>query len=275
VARNPVINRRNVTPLKRRTVYASDTAMTAIADLAKHLQVSQGSLVDTALHALASHSDRDVIDFLAKHGHLTPAEQTAVLAAVGLDPNPKPPRPGPAPRAPIGTNPTGDTNMRIVPNPRAGRPIHQATRPDGTRYRYEMICNGGSQRAYADSMTELIGALIPDYVPMTDNESNVARLRYSKNLEAALQAQFLMADPDAVTDEQRDVLLTSRRDPLNIDHWDANVPLVAVTIDYEPYYPLPQPTGNVVWIDPSDEATFLYSLNDLGHISLAIAETSH
>ena len=68
--RNPVINRRNVHPLKLRSLAVSDEAMTAVRGLAGKLHVSQGSLVDTALRMLAGLPAEQVVELLRQHKHL-------------------------------------------------------------------------------------------------------------------------------------------------------------------------------------------------------------
>jgi hypothetical protein len=78
VPRNPVVNRRNVTPLKQRSLSISDAAGDALTGLAKALHVSQGSLADTALRHLASLGPQQVAELLHLHGHLTDDEYAVV-----------------------------------------------------------------------------------------------------------------------------------------------------------------------------------------------------
>ena len=76
--RNPIVNRRNLSDLKRRTVSISDDAHNSVKDLAAKLHVSQGSLMDAALRELARMPDDMVVQLLIDHGHLTAAEADAV-----------------------------------------------------------------------------------------------------------------------------------------------------------------------------------------------------
>ncbi len=76
--RNPVVNRRNVSDLRRRTVSVSDQAHDQIKALATKLHVSQGSLIDTAMRELARQPAEVIIDRMVGYGHLTAAERDIV-----------------------------------------------------------------------------------------------------------------------------------------------------------------------------------------------------
>lgn len=67
--RHPVVNRHS-RPLARHDLYASDEAVGLLGKLARHLQVSKGSLVDTALRLLASLPEAEVVELLRAHKHL-------------------------------------------------------------------------------------------------------------------------------------------------------------------------------------------------------------
>jgi hypothetical protein len=74
VPRNPVVNRRNVHPLKLRSLAVSEEAAAAVRSLAGRLHVSQGSLVDTALRALTELPAEQVVELLRRHKHLAEDE---------------------------------------------------------------------------------------------------------------------------------------------------------------------------------------------------------
>lgn len=76
--RHPVINRRNVSPLVRKTVVVSEEAIERINEIGAELRVSQGSLVDSALRQLAGMALSDITELLRSYGHLT-AEEYAVV----------------------------------------------------------------------------------------------------------------------------------------------------------------------------------------------------
>ena len=72
--RHSVVNRRNLDPLVRKSLLLSDEALERISEIASALQVSQGSLVDTALRHLAGLGHEEIVELLRKHGHLSDAE---------------------------------------------------------------------------------------------------------------------------------------------------------------------------------------------------------
>lgn len=84
--RHPVLNRRNLRPLARKTLSVSPEAVEAIDAIAKALWVSQGSLVDTALRHLAQHDPDQIVELLRAHGHLSDAEHAAVQQRRGAKP---------------------------------------------------------------------------------------------------------------------------------------------------------------------------------------------
>lgn len=82
-----------------------------------------------------------------------------------------------------------------------------------------------------------------------------------------------------LTDESEEsltALLSDKTVPVEgFESWDhETVPLVLLATDYDPYVPdRPAPTGNIVWIDPSDETAFLNSLSNLGVINFYVQDT--
>ncbi len=70
----PVINRRNISTLVRKTLLVSDEALERINEIGTDLHVTQGSLVDTALRHLAALSPHEIAKLLRAHGHLTDEE---------------------------------------------------------------------------------------------------------------------------------------------------------------------------------------------------------
>jgi len=69
-----VINRRNISPLVRKTLLVSDEALERINAIGAGMHVTQGSLVDTALRHLAALSPAEIAKLLRAHGHLTDDE---------------------------------------------------------------------------------------------------------------------------------------------------------------------------------------------------------
>lgn len=69
--------------------------------------------------------------------------------------------------------------LRIVLNRPAAdpRPPDPPLKADGSPYRFEILNDGFTRRAYADTLTELCQALMPDYDPSgTDEDLAVARI---------------------------------------------------------------------------------------------------
>ena len=127
--------------------------------------------------------------------------------------------------------------MIVMRNPRGTGVIEPPVRPDGTLYRFEMIYDGAKYRAYADSATELCEALIPGYEHLEDPaEQATARIEFAVAQQVALQAAILAeSHRSACTDDERDVLLSPRHVPPQLEIWEADVPLVLVDLYYEPH----------------------------------------
>ena len=75
----PVINRRNISPLVRKTLLVSDEALARINDIGADMHVTQGSLADTALRHLSALSPAEIAKLLRAHGHLTDEEYDYVM----------------------------------------------------------------------------------------------------------------------------------------------------------------------------------------------------
>lgn len=162
-------------------------------------------------------------------------------------------------------------------------------REDGTKWPFIMLRN--NKAICADTRTELVGALIPGYDDISvDADGDDAALveRFKQALVTADFLQEFLAgvaanDPEnefslaEATEEELTAFLTKRIDRpteiLGIDHWEHDIPLILVTTLFEPFdegHPIP--TGNIMWIDPSDETTYLRSLAELGQIQLFVAD---
>lgn len=77
--RNKVINRKTVHPLRQRSVPLSDEGYDQIKEMAAALEVSVGSLVDTAIRHLAGTSPARVVDLMRRYKHLNEAEHDYVF----------------------------------------------------------------------------------------------------------------------------------------------------------------------------------------------------
>lgn len=152
----------------------------------------------------------------------------------------------------------------------------------GLPYKYAILGAEG-QTFLADTATECVEELVEGYAklrPSDADKATILRHQYMIQVATLLQARFtahevfhngylLDDDPDhdAVA-----VLLTDRNVFVSIEKWDHQVPLVLLRTDYEPFTAEQLPSGNIVWLDPSDEMKFLVTLNDAGVIEFRISE---
>jgi len=161
----------------------------------------------------------------------------------------------------------------------------------GEQYRYELTYDGDHRRAYADTLTELCGALIEGYdpaaitqrlidegVPPDQLEAQVTgeldelRILHAVAVQVRLQADINAHEHiDQLPADQQQALRGDRVTQPAIDQWDAEVPLVLAAHDYQPDGELARPHGNIIWLDPRDESTFLDSLAAAGLVRLAAA----
>ena len=164
----------------------------------------------------------------------------------------------------------------LTRNPREGVAPEVPQRSDGGLYRFEMIFDGGSYRAYADTVTELCEQLIPGYAELEDDVSQAAaRIQHAVRAQVLLQAAIVAdADLSGCSGAERELLVGPRHVPPAIEAWEADVALVLVDTYYEPLGRLPRPEGrprgggppgsNLIWLRPGDEAELLASLADAG-----------
>lgn len=136
----------------------------------------------------------------------------------------------------------------------------------------------GDRTILADTRTELVSALIDGYEtllagPRPVEETAWARCTFTLGV-ADLLAESLLSE--AVSTGQLEVTDLSE-DQINYlmpperisarpftGHWGAPVPLIALRSDYAPFTHLPAPTGNVRFLDPSNETTLIDSLVEAG-----------
>ncbi len=162
-----------------------------------------------------------------------------------------------------------------------GVPGPEHAHADGTPWKYALT--RGPQTILADSPTVLLGHLIEGYDEIPDDEEGDDQALVSRVEQAVLVCSMVQAmlcadataegnfNPENESEATLTALLGDRTIPvLNIDKWEHPVPLVVLTTDYAPYSTHAPPAGNVMWIDPSDEAIFLQSLAGLGIINLYV-----
>lgn len=164
----------------------------------------------------------------------------------------------------------------MAPEMVSGAPV----REDGTLYRYELVYAGHTRRVYADTIETLVDVLIPGYLTMTEQQRWEARLAYTTRAQVITQAGLNTTDAFArLPMVERTILQGPRHEQPVVATWDCPVPLVLITSYYQPAGPSPRPVReqgmapNVIWLDPSDETTFLTSLHDIAVISLYTSHT--
>lgn len=155
-------------------------------------------------------------------------------------------------------------------------------RPDGGRWPFLLISNAGF--VYADSLIDLVGHVIPGYEDVEDSyegdvQAFILRVEAAAQIATIVQALAVRGadeDPESgftVADASEDVL-TALFSPRGVavlpftGVWEEEVPLVLVSADYRPYTSTELPSGNVAFIDPTDDRLFLESLEGVGFIEV-------
>lgn len=164
--------------------------------------------------------------------------------------------------------------------------------PGGERYPYVVVYGDGSS-TYSDSLTEIIGVGIPEYALLGDSDADDDRrleMRYDdlRSFADILQRWLTgdgiereLIDVLSIGDSALTALMSERINPFEgvaVDEddetlsfeWTCPIPLVLFVTDYAPCANRTAPTGNIIWIDPSTELTFMHSLNALGVVDFMV-----
>lgn len=148
-------------------------------------------------------------------------------------------------------------------------------KPDGALFAYELIYAGGTRRAYADDLADLIEILLPGYDAWTEQQRWEARLHLAIRAQVVVQAEENACDAfHTLPNHAQALLQDARHEPPTVASWSYPVPLVLVTSFYAPAGLAPRPVreqgmaSNVIWIDPSDETSLLTTLHDAGFVTL-------
>jgi hypothetical protein len=131
----------------------------------------------------------------------------------------------------------------------------------------------GESTTFSDDMSDLVGAIIPGYSAVTDDEEALLA-RWRCAAATATEVQQLIAaanglDPSVESEDTLTALFTDRGELvpdglIGPGGWTHQVPLVLLATDYEPFTSTPKPGGNIQWLDSSTERAFLRTLSDLG-----------
>ena len=169
-------------------------------------------------------------------------------------------------------------SAKVTRNSFADTEVVDPTKDDGSRYRFEMIFDSGRSRAYADTAADLVDVLVPGYAALDAEAKIAARVRYVTDMLASVQAAVLNAhDQSDLTPEERAILLQPRFEPVVVDEWSSEVPLVLADVHYAPYSDLTPPMStlddvadprNLIWLRAGEEFALLTSLARIGYISL-------
>lgn len=158
-------------------------------------------------------------------------------------------------------------------------------REDGEPWPFAL--SNGDTSVFADSAHDIIAHLIPGYGDLdtaedaTEAHDQALLLRWQTAVLTASDVQAAICgdrvhegkfDPATESEDALTALFGDKTVAVEgFDSWDnEHVPLVLIATDYEPYTERDLPTGNVLWIDPSDEIAFLNSLANLGVIEFYI-----
>jgi len=154
----------------------------------------------------------------------------------------------------------------------------------------------GDAQATANTLTEMIGHLIPGYTDLENDDATLARYTCAaltvaqiQQLAAAQATDAGTFDPEHADEPTLTAIFASRTAaapphtaltprPLDLPElglplqWTCPVPLFLTSTDYAPYTDLPRPTGNVFWVDPANEHTFLTTLAAIGVIAFYVRD---
>lgn len=156
-------------------------------------------------------------------------------------------------------------------------------REDGSEYPFSMAW--GNRAVLADTRTEVTAEIIDGYADLPDTEEGDtealygryrASVHFANTLQQVLAANATEEGTFDASVESEDVLtalFTDRSEKIDeISSWTHPIPLVLVATEYAPYGTATKPTGNVLWVDPFTETTFLETLSGLGIVEFCANE---
>lgn len=167
----------------------------------------------------------------------------------------------------------------IVPAPEHRESSIVVVNDAGSPYPLGMVMPSGESFCYADSYSDLVCALIPDYAhAKTEEDKAYLRIVLADNAAVRRQADILaQLDVDEVSDGDWATLnapKTGEGAPEGI-WWRSDIPLILVTTTYQPFTGRLRPGSKkdgvqkdnaVWWVDPTDEETLLTTLHEIGYV---------
>ncbi len=138
-----------------------------------------------------------------------------------------------------------------------------------------------SSTVYADTAAEVIEEMLPGYQWADPDMQLQARIQHARQVAGLVQrlhidravdaGQFDPLDPQQAglaqiltTDKTLSLSLELPEAPGQPADWLPAVPLVLLTTSYAPHTQYPRIGGNVVWLDPASEASYLAGLHRTG-----------
>lgn len=161
----------------------------------------------------------------------------------------------------------------------------QHVREDGSKWPFAMA--KGAKIVFADCAKDLLSHVIHsdygDYDETIAGNTKALIARWQSAVATAGDIQSLLCadkavegkfDPAAETEDVLTALFGDKSIPVEeFDTWThPDVPLVVIATDYAPFTDRTPPTGNLIWLDPSDEVAYLHSLANAGVIDLYTAD---
>lgn len=200
----------------------------------------------------------------------------------------------------------------ITANNRASRDTRApapATHEDGSNYRWRMFYDEGRTIADADSMSELIELLLPDYAFLETTEERFgARIAIAQGVQMQVRAQILAEltaeqvaeladwekavlewtgdgtmDPYGWGDGSGTLGVVNEGKNWTPDVWSSDVPLVLLSTSYDGETGIPAPMSvhgdfknvpNILWLRPESERSLLESLSRAGVIAFGEPEAT-
>lgn len=153
---------------------------------------------------------------------------------------------------------------------------NQPEQPPGTAdVSYSIEAVHDKWRIYADTPEEVLGLLIDGYADQTDEQARL-QVRLKLACRARVMVQTLLNAGESfeqATVEETHILLHRGDTPPVVAEWECAIPLVLITLFYQPIGNLPQPRtlppGQIWWIDPSTAPSLLETLHQVRWLDLA------
>lgn len=148
--------------------------------------------------------------------------------------------------------------------------VHIPKHPEDGSWMVAWVTEDGAA-IFADSLSDIVGEIIPGYNDLDDDHPDDLHLQARIDMLAPLAARAqavvlaeLASQEVHLSEAELNAALRDKELPAGIARWNPAEPLILLTTAYDPYTDEPKPEGSILWIDPTNEAAFLSSLNKLG-----------